>query len=120
MVFEPAAAPRDRTAFLAWYEEQTRWAEEHSYNDPSVCSPALQRWFAEMIETFPPMNGPLASGKLDSAVTDHCCGHNVIVSAFAPSVAEAAAEAMRRLAIKHRVGFFGASDSPSELLFPAP
>jgi hypothetical protein len=87
MVFEPTAAPRDRQAFLEWYLEQTRWSEDHAYDDPKVCSPALQRWFADVAQVFPPMNGPLASENCDDPhVTDHCCGRIVIYSAYVGSV----------------------------------
>jgi hypothetical protein len=119
MVFEPTAAPRDRQAFLEWYREQTRWSEDHAYDDPKVCSPALQRWFADVAQVFPPMNGPLASENFDDPhVTDHCCGRTVIYSAYSGSVASAAFERTRELAIAHRVGFFAASEADGELLFP--
>jgi hypothetical protein len=119
MVFEPTAAPREREAFLAWYRKQTEWSEDHSYNNPKVCSPALQRWFADVASIFPPMNGPRAADDCDDPhVTDHCCGRAVIYSAYAGSVAPAAFEKTRELAIAHRVGFFAASEPDGELLFP--
>jgi hypothetical protein len=105
---------------MAWYRAQTEWSEGHSYGDPSVCSAALQRWFSEIAKTFPPMNGPLATEDVDDPrVTDHCCGRNVIYSAFASSVGASAYEALKALAMKHKVGFFAASESDGELVFPA-
>lgn len=119
MVFDPDAAPRDRAAFMEWYEQQTGWAEDHSYDDPAVAAPALQRWFADMARSFPPMNGPLANPEeFGPEVTDHCIGRHVIYSAFAWSVADRAYAKMRELAIEHGVGFFHASDDPGEILFP--
>ena len=118
MVFDPDAAPRERAAFIAWYDRQTRWSEGHSYDDPAVCTPALQAWFADMIRFFPPMNGPLKVDTGGSEITDHCIGRSVIYSAFAGSVAERAHGKMRELAIKHRVGFFEASENDGEILFP--
>jgi hypothetical protein len=118
MVFEPTVAPRDPAAFEAWYEQQTQWAEGHSYNDPVVTSPALQRWFADIIKTFPPMSGPLASSHDDSSVTDHCIGRHVIYSAFAGSQGARGYTVARELAQKHSVGFYSCSESPAELLFP--
>jgi hypothetical protein len=119
MVFEPTAAPRDRPAFLEWYREQTRRSEDHGYDDLNVCSPALQRWFADIAQIFPAMNGSQASENCgDSHVTDHCCGRTVIYSAYAGSVAAAAFERTRELAIAHSVGFFAASEVIGELLFP--
>ncbi|MYM67076.1 hypothetical protein GTP45_09570 [Pseudoduganella sp. FT55W] len=121
MVFEPSAAPRTRAEFMRWYQEQAEWSEDHSYDDPAVTSPALQNWFAEMIQYFPPLNGPLAVGDDrvdDLTVTDHCIGRNVIYSAFRWDAANEAFDKMRELAIKHGVGFFHASDDEGEILFP--
>lgn len=119
MVFELAVAPRTRKEFMAWYEKQIQWAEDHDHQNPEVASAALQNWFQEMIEFFPPMNGPGASEDTDdSRITDHCIGKNVIYSAFPWSQADAAHLKMRELAIKHKVGFFDVSELEGEILFP--
>ena len=119
MVFEVSAAPKTKKEFMAWYGAQTEWSEDHSYQDHSVTSEPLQNWFKEMIEYFPPMNGPLASDDVDDPkVTDHCIGNSVIYSAFSWSVAEEAYPKMRELAIKHSVGFFDVSTDNGEILFP--
>lgn len=119
MVFEASVAPKSRDEFMVWYREQTKWSEGHNYQDHSITSQSLQNWFKEMIQFFPPMNGPLASDDVDDPkITDHCIGHNVIYSAFAWSVAEEAHPKMRELAIKHAVGFFDVSADNGEILFP--
>ena len=119
MVFETSVAPRSRKEFMEWYHEQTEWNEDHSYDDHSVASKALQNFFLEFIEHFPPLNGPLKSDDIDDPkITDHCIGKNVIYSSFRWSVAEEAFETMRFLSVKHSVGFFGASSDTGELLFP--
>jgi hypothetical protein len=119
MVFEASAAPKTRQEFMAWYEAQTEWSEDHSYQDHSVASEALQNWFKEMIEYFPPMNGPLATDDLDNPkITDHCIGRTVIYSAFPWPEAEEAYSKMRELAIKHSVGFFDVSSENGEILIP--
>ena len=121
MVFEPSAAPRDRSAFMEWYRIQTEWSEEHSYDDPANTSLVLQQWFAEFSKTYPPMNGPhaVSEDRLDDPfVTDHCIGKNLVYSAFAWSVAESALPAMRELALKHGAGFFDVSAEEGEILFP--
>jgi hypothetical protein len=41
MVFEASEAPRHRAAFDAWYRQQTRWSEGHSYDDPTVANGEL-------------------------------------------------------------------------------
>lgn len=119
MVFEPSSAPKNRKEFMEWYDAQTEWTEEHSYDDPKVTTPALQAWFTDMVETFPPMNGPLASDDEDDPkVTDHNIGKYIIYSAFAWSCAEEAYTLMRELSIKHNIGFFDVSADNGEILFP--
>jgi hypothetical protein len=119
MVFDPEAAPASRDAFMAWYHKQTQWKEEHGYNDPSVTAPKLRLWFDEMIQTFPPMNGPFRSADVDNPkVTDYSVGRSVIYAAFAWSEAKTARPAMRRLAQKHGVGFFDVSTDNGEILMP--
>ncbi len=119
MVFEPSAAPRARPQFMEWYKSQTKWSEDHDYNNPEVCSTALQSWFKEMIKFFPPMNGPFATDDVDDPrMTDYCVGRNVIYSAFAWSCAEDARAKMKELAVKHEVGFFEVSATDGELFFP--
>lgn len=119
MVFEPSSAPKNRKEFMEWYAQQTEWEEDHSYQDHEVSTERLQAWFKEMVEYFPPMNGPLASEDDDDPkVTDHCIGKHVIYSAFAWSVAEEAHTKMRELAVKHSVGFFDVSANNGEIFFP--
>lgn len=119
MVFDPSAAPRERTAFMAWYQQQAQWSEPHDYNDPEAPSERLRAWFREMIETFPPMNGPLARNDDDSPkVTDYSLGSSVIYAAFAWSEAEMAYHRMFVLAARHHVGFFDVSSAVGDLWFP--
>jgi len=118
MVFEISDAPKDRQEFMSWFEMQTEWAEEHSYEDHSVSSTALKNWFEEMITYFPSMNGPLASDDVDDPkITDYCIGKSVIYSAFAWSQSDEAYLKMRELSIKHSVGFFEVSANEGEILY---
>ena len=119
MVFEPTAAPRSRTDFMDWYDHQTEWAEGHSYNDPVVCSPSLRAWFLEMIQSFPAMNGPYASGDIESSiVTDYSIGRDMIYAAFAWSQVDPAFQTMATLARKHGIGFFDVSADDGAIVFP--
>jgi hypothetical protein len=121
MVFDTTVAPRDRTKFLVWCEKQAEWQEPHGYNNPDVPSPALTKWFREIIKTFPPMNGPLASDDPDDPkVTDYSLGRSVIYAAFAWSAAEAAYKHVKELAAKHGVGFFDASGQDGDIWWPVP
>ena len=54
LAFDPAAvADAD---FTAWWEEQSQWSEDHSYDDPVVTTANLRSFYNELIQTFPPMN----------------------------------------------------------------
>jgi hypothetical protein len=120
MVFRPQAAPRTRPEFISWYYDQTRWSKGNSYDDPAVTSDNLQKWFMEMIVTYPPMNGPYAQeeNEDDEFVTDYSIGQDVIYVAFSWTMAEQAYEKMKILAEKHKVGFFDASADKGDILFP--
>ena len=119
MVFNKAAAPKTRAEFMQWYEVQTEWTEEHSYDDPANTSVELRNWFMEVIQTFPAMNGPLASEDEDNIyVTDYSIGKDIIYVSVAWSIAEQAHIKMFALAEKHGVGFFEASNDNGAIYFP--
>ena len=126
MVFEKSKAPTSKKEFILWYEKQVEWSEEHDYKTISVSSPALQNWFMEMKETFPPMNGEYAPASelldedenLESHTVDYCIGRDVIYVAFAWSVADEAYKLMRSLAQKHNVGFFDVSTDNGDIILP--
>ena len=126
MVFEKTKAPAAKKDFMAWYEKQVEWGEEHDYQTIGVSSPALQNWFMEMKETFPPMNGEYAPSpelldedeNLESHVVDYSIGQEVIYAAFSWSVADQAYELMRTLAQKHKVGFFEVSADDGDIILP--
>ncbi|MCL1994192.1 MAG: hypothetical protein FWG66_14710 [Spirochaetes bacterium] len=116
MVFEKAAAPKNRKDFLEWYHKQTEWSEEHDYNNPTETSDNLRSFFMELIKKYPPMNGPfalnddeIAKMKNEAYLTDYSIGRVVIYAAFAQSVSAQAYKAVRQLARKHDVGLFTAS-----------
>ncbi|KAA1180612.1 hypothetical protein [Paenibacillus sp. B2(2019)] len=124
MAFETSKAPQERAAFMKWYEQQVQWSEDHTYNDPSVLSEALQRFYSELSEQFPNMNvedeifEAMEEAGTDNRLTDYSLGSSVIYAAFAYSVAEEAYTAMRELAIKHKVGFFDVSRNEGDIIFP--
>jgi hypothetical protein len=124
MVFDPSKAPRERKAFMDWYEQQVQWSEDHEYNNPWVCSEALQGLYSKLSEQFPNMNvddeifETMEEAGTDNRLTDYSLGSAVIYAAFAYSVAEEAFTTMRKLAIEHNVGFFDASSDDGEIIFP--
>lgn len=126
MVFEKSKAPTSKKELILWYEKQVEWSEEHDYKTISVSSPALQNWFMEMKNTFPPMDGEYAPDpdlldedeNLESHTVDYCIGRDVIYVAFAWSVADEAYKLMRSLAQKHNVGFFDVSTDNGDIILP--
>jgi hypothetical protein len=121
MVFAPDAAPKERNSFLEWYEAQTQWVEPHRYDNPDLSTAQLRSWFMDMIQSFPPMNGPFAPKDLpvdEESTTDYSIGNFVIYSGFAWSKAEQAYDTTFRLARKHGVGFFDASSEKADLWYP--
>jgi hypothetical protein len=126
MVFKKESAPKKREEFMQWYELQTQWKEEHSYDDPANTSPDLANWFMDMIQTFPAMNGPFAKPVEDDDddneeffyFTDYSIGKDVIYAGFSWSLVEQAYETSIKLAEKHSVGFFDASGDSGDVFFP--
>lgn len=126
MVFEKTKAPKTKAEFLEWFGEQTEWGEDHDYQTIGVASPALQSWFMEMKESFPPMNGEFApddaaleeDAGLEDRLADYCIGRDVIYAGFAWSMSEEAYRQMRTLAEKHGVGFFDASSDDPDIILP--
>lgn len=119
MVFEASVAPESRKEFMAWYSEQTQWSESHDYQDPMISSPTLQNWFQEMTQHFPAMDSSFASDDVDNLkIADYCIGKDIIYCTFPWPVAEEAFTLMRKLSIKHQVGFFNVSAYNGEILFP--
>jgi len=122
MVFEPDAVPAEHDEFLDWYARQTKWSEDHSYDNPANTSEHLQAWFRDIVQMFPPMNKPISldEPRVDEASsTDYAIGRDFIYASFAWSKSEAAYMTVARLAEKHRLGLFNASSTGEEVWLPA-
>ena len=118
MVFRKEAAPKTKAAFMNWYQNQTKWSEDHSYDDPANTSENLKNWFMEMKDILPAMNGPFASDNIDDDnVTDYCIGKDVIYAAFSWLRTKLAYNKTIELAAKHQVGFFDTSGN-GDILIP--
>jgi hypothetical protein len=117
-VFDPNLAPDERSEFLAWYDQETKWSKGLDYNDPANLSPSLSGFFFEIIKSFPPMNGPLKSDSDSTKVTDYSCAEALIYAGFRWSQAESAYSTMHRLAGKHQCGFFDVSAIRGRIWLP--
>ena len=121
MVFEPDAVPQGHAEFVDWSAQQTKWSEDHGYDDPALSSARLRAWFEDIIRIFPPMNGPSAMVQLpedEASSTDYAIGADFIYASFAWSKAEPAYMTVARLAEKHQLGLFNASSSGEEVWIP--
>ena len=121
MVFEPEAVPAEHEEFLEWYSRQTKWTEDHGYDDPANTSVHLRAWFQDMVQMFPSMNKPLSLDEPrpdESSSTDYAIGKDFIYASFAWSKSEAAYMTVARLAEKHRLGLFNVSSTGEEVWVP--
>jgi hypothetical protein len=116
LVFDPACAPRERDAFLEWWDAQADWSEPHPYDDSAFTTPSLRAWFTEMIERFPALNGPYAASR-DQRTVDYCIGYHLIYVAIWFDK-QATHERAHALAAKHHLGFFAASSPDGEIWLP--
>ena len=114
MVFDPAAAPAKRPAFLDWYDQQTEWDDDDERDDPSVASPSLQAFHADMVAAF-----PMAPGQDQEPGTDYTIGPSLIYMSFLDwDKIDQAHETVFRLAARHRLGFFDVSSDLAEVWVP--
>lgn len=135
LVFDPEIAPRDRSDFMAWYSNLTKWEEKRDYNSPDGMTGNLPTFFERLRQEFPAMNGPLAYDfdqpepkpltfwqKLfgakqppapepfnEALVTDYTLAENAIYMAFAWSVSDQAYNRVFNIALSTGVGFFDVS-----------
>jgi len=121
MVFEPDAVPTGHEEFLEWYSRQTKWSEDHGYDDPANTSQQLRAWYQDIVQMFPSMSKPISldeTARDESSSTDYAIGRDFIYASFAWSKSEAAYMTVARLAEKHRLGLFNASSTGEEVWVP--
>jgi hypothetical protein len=117
MVFDPDAAPSGRRQFLDWYEQQTKWAEGHDYNDPKVPSAKLQSGLLDILRLYSPLNSPPAQDDLpedEDSTTDRSLSRVVIYDGFRWSRTEPAYKTVFELAEKRGVSFFDVHSNGSK------
>jgi len=119
MVFEPEAVPAIHEEFLEWYGRQTKWSEDHGYDDPATTSEHLRAWYEDIVQIFPPMKRGNQLPEDEGSNSDYAIGTNFIYASFAWSKAEPAYMTVARLAEKHGVGLFNASSASEEVWVPA-
>lgn len=125
MVFNKDKEFANKAEFLTWYDKFTEYEEGVDYNDYKHTTQALQNFFLELIQFYPPLNGEFYDeDKLDEFEEndiygiDHSIGQDGIYLAFAWSNADDAYDKVRELAIKHQVGFFDVSGDNGDVIYP--
>ena len=58
LVFDPAAVPIDRGAFLVWYDSRDIEVELFDPTQSEFSTSNLRSWLDDMLKTFPALNGP--------------------------------------------------------------
>ncbi len=110
IAFDPAAAPRDRAAFLGWIK--TALSETPSAGELAAAAPQLWAWRNDMCQTFPAAAGPGAFDP-DSPPQTRNAGYrfasNLIIASLHWDVSGQAIYQARRIARAHNVGLFDAS-----------
>ena len=115
VVFDPAHAPTEPSAFLQWYGQQS----ESSYDSSELAGSELSSFFAALCREFPAMNGPHAVDEVDNPkLTEYSFGANSIYMRFAWSQSSDARRAVIELAEKNTVGFYDISDPQGFVWWP--
>ena len=112
IAFDKQAAPKGRPAVEAWLSAQQLGATPARPYDPAVTAPALQKWFAELAGSFPPLNGPQAPATIDFATaTSYTIGPAYIYASFPTEAGDTAHERAVRAARQHGVGLYSPGES---------
>jgi hypothetical protein len=121
-VFDPRDDLRDPTAFATWYRTRTKWEGEVHFDEAPSSTPSLQAWLKEMLETYPPINGPRRPSFDDverwDRAADYAITSDLIFVAFPSAGLGSVHDTAYRLAAKYGVGFYHVSASPGEISFP--
>lgn len=127
MIIEKNSMPKTSEEFHQWIEEKTNYDQDWDYNDVEKTTSRLKEWYMEMIQYFPPMNGPYALAQeeleadddLEERVTDYTIGDTFIYASFAYSQEETALSIARKLCLKYELVLYNASEDQI-VFYPKP
>jgi hypothetical protein len=112
VVFDPAAAPRDRASFLDWAKYALSAADGQSRSDLAATSSTLSAWHNGMCRMFPAGDGPRAHDPFSTQATRNATyrfASHAILAGFHWEVSGAALHHAKKLALTHGVGLFDVS-----------
>lgn len=116
MVFRKEAAPKDRDAFLHWYDKQIDLVDNHCESEQGAVE--LVQWYQEISVLFPPINCPCANAYTSLYCAKYSIGKDVIHVVFSWKVADQAHSKVIELAKKYGLGFFDVSSPQTDIWFP--
>jgi len=140
VAFDPAATSNAK--FMSWYEKQLQGnqalsrainqtvnqAVDQALNqaDPSVATPSLRSFYADLSVIYPPVSGPgaptaeevAADPHLEARLTRYRIGPQVIHAAFPSSFEETATRTFEGLAARHQVAIARVSRDPFTISRP--
>lgn len=120
IVFDVDAAPENKNHVIPWLCALDENDDDHNHSaDPTISSPALQKWLTAMAQIFPPLDGPLANDDLSDSpyCTDYSFSPDTISASFAWSKATTACQLAILTAKACNVGIFDISGA-DHALFP--
>lgn len=115
-VFDTEKAPKTRTEFLKWYE--TLW-EADNYSNIDLCTQNLKDWLYEIIETFPPAEGPYNENEPEG--TFYFVGDGFVCGNFPCATLDKFIKAYNlsvKLAEKYGLGLFEAGKEDGLIIMP--
>lgn len=121
MVFDKRNRFRNKDDFFTWYKKLVQWSDNIDYNDYRHSTCELQRFFLEMKDIVPPLNGEFSPsdeelGQGEYQEADYCIARDAIYMAFSWSDGHLIHPIVKEKAREHDVAFF---DITSErVLYP--
>lgn len=115
-VFDPTGVPRERAAFLEWFNHEVEDSECYFVGS----SGPLKSWHDSTLIEWPDLQEVDEDQIDDPKVTGYSCTPNSIYVDFRWSVADEAYDAVRRRAVDCGVGFYDISgdEGDGEIYFP--
>lgn len=111
-VFSKQVMPGTSNEFFDSYKEIFGGEEERDYDSLKGTDPVLAKWFKEMIERFPALNGEYADWdeeeideEKEKYLVDYCIGSEYISFSSPWTIAEELQQIALELAKKHDIGY---------------
>jgi hypothetical protein len=122
MVFDPAVAPRERGAFIMWFNSVVRLQEGHMLPDPAIANPVVRAWYQETSRAFPQSLGPTMAHHQEERwaefLTEYRFAEHAVFARFQWEVSRHAYRKAVKIARTLQVGFFDISGDEAAVWIP--